>query len=154
MQQRQFGINHRGIFSVDKNTGKILFTHRFSDICEWSAAENSFQLDFKEWDQTYHAYTYQTREILELLELFVSMTFSGRIKQAPARPPSLVIEGTKPESPRKSMSPFRSTTPKAASPDPFSAGPGKTSPKKIPLDIESPKRSSTSTPTMYDIIDV
>ena len=23
MQQRQFGINHRGIFSVDKNTGKV-----------------------------------------------------------------------------------------------------------------------------------
>ena len=48
--------------------------------------------DFKEWDQTYHAYTYQTREILELLELFVGMTFSGRIKQAPARPPCLVNE--------------------------------------------------------------
>ena len=48
-----------------------------------------------------------------------------------------------PESPRKSMSPFRSTTPKAASPDPLSAGPGETSPKMIPLDIESPKCSST-----------
>ena len=69
-------------------------------------------------------------------------------------PPPPYPQGTKPESPRKSMSPFRSTTPKAASPDPFSAGPGETSPKKIPLDIESPKRSSTSTPTMYDIIDV
>lgn len=68
--------------------------------------------------------------------------------------PTLYPQGTKSESPRKSMSPFRSTTPKAASPDPFSAGPGETSPKKIPLDLESPKRSSTSTPTMYDIIDV
>ena len=48
--------------------------------------------DFKEWDQAYHAYTYQTREILELLELFVNMTFKGRIKQAPARPPALVNE--------------------------------------------------------------
>ena len=48
--------------------------------------------DFKEWDQAYHAYTYQTREILELLELFVNMTFKGRIKQAPARPPTLVNE--------------------------------------------------------------
>ena len=75
----------------------------------------------------------------------------------PPSSPSLPFsypQGTKPGSPSKSMSPFRSTTPKAASPDPFSAGPGETSPKKIPLDIESPKRSSTSTPTMYDIIDV
>lgn len=152
MRQRLFGVNHHGIFSVDKETGKILFTHRFSDIHNWSASENSFHLNFKQWDEDYRAYTYQTRQILDLLELFIDMTMKGRIKQAPPCPPSLVLEGTKPE---KSQSPLRSTSPKAASPEPFTPGPGEASPKKVPLDLEeSTKRSSTSTPTTYDVIDV
>lgn len=53
--------------------------------------------NFKEWSEDFHGYTYQTREILNTLELYIQMTIQGRIDQAPSKPPS-ISSGSKPPS--------------------------------------------------------
>ena len=45
--------------------------------------------NFKEWAEDFHGYTYQTKEILNTLELYIQMTIRGRIDQAPSKPPSI-----------------------------------------------------------------
>lgn len=180
MQHRTFGINSHGVFSISKDTGKILFVHRFSDIYNWSSADNSFHLNFKEWAENYHAYTYQTREILDVLELFIQMTVRGKINQAPARPPSLLTESPKKEkrdlvqdlSPKTEGPTPHDLSPKTEGPATHDLSPETKGPKPHDLSPEmegprvqsptpknntlelSPKRSSTSSPTTYDALDV
>lgn len=76
MEQTWFGINQNGIFSIKENTGEILFTRTLSALSKWSATENSFKLTFG--DSEFNAYTYQTREIVDTLELFVQMVVRQR----------------------------------------------------------------------------
>lgn len=48
--------------------------------------------NFKEWAEEFDAYSGQTNEILDTLQLFIQMTLKGTIEQAPSRPASLSME--------------------------------------------------------------
>ncbi|XP_064397866.1 uncharacterized protein LOC135344565 [Halichondria panicea] len=181
MEHRWFGINQHGICSVEQDTGKVLFTHRFSDIYKWTSTENSFKLNFKEWAEDFHGYTYQTKEILNTLELYIQMTIRGRIDQAPSKPPSISSGpdtgyplGTPPTTPVRSSlngfdldQPEHSTPPTTPlmirsslngsdldQPNHSSLSTSPTTPVMSPLNDsipDQPKRSSISTPTTYDL---
>ena len=81
MKKVLLGVSHCGLFTVERDTGMVHGKRDLTQIHNWACSDNSFHLDFKIWGEPFYGYTYQTKEVIDTLKMYLDVAKRRKIME-------------------------------------------------------------------------
>jgi hypothetical protein len=90
METRIIGLKRDGIVCFDKDIKKSCWKQSYTDISDWAIGTTSFCLKFNDDQMEYfRAFTYQSKQIMEMMQTYVKMHYKEASAQKELSPISI-----------------------------------------------------------------